>query len=396
MQFATIKQILAGSFILILINIAQPAWASAGKAIMVIGKVHIVKPDGNLQRLRRGVDVNSGETVKTFSNGQAQIRLADGAIISVRPSSEFKLKNFRYAEDEKTDKAVFELVKGGMRAVSGRIGKLNRSNVRYRTPVATLGIRGTDFVASLCGQECRHNGRASPGLYSGVVNGSIAVTNQNGSIELRAGQFGYSASQQDAPVRVDSLPDKVFFPARKIIKGSKTVTYNDPTEEMVTIGLIVSPELSQSIVLQARDLGVSMSSIFRSAEEAKLDPAEIIKPLLLSGVSPQRVLNKVNKLYPERQNDFLLAAFSTPDESIQAQVQSIAQQNGMDSQSISRIKSISNLITAPESLAGSGEEEPAQTESGENTGRRALTPPVDPTLIPETSPTGDGTPVSPS
>ena len=49
---------------------------------------------------------------------------------------------------------LFNFIRGGMRTVSGAIGKVNRSNYSVKTPVATIGIRGTSYAA-----EQQPNGR---------------------------------------------------------------------------------------------------------------------------------------------------------------------------------------------------------------------------------------------
>ena len=60
---------------------------------------------------------------------------------------------------------LFNFIRGGMRTVSGAIGKVNRNNYRVQTPVATIGIRGTSYAA-----EQQPNGRLLLTVSKGMVN----------------------------------------------------------------------------------------------------------------------------------------------------------------------------------------------------------------------------------
>jgi hypothetical protein len=87
-------------------------------------------------------------------------------------------------------RAFFKLLKGGFRAVSGLIGKVDRNEYRISTPVATIGIRGTDYLLVLCDEKCRtdpilndsvpESSQLEGGLVVGVVSGGVAVLNNQG------------------------------------------------------------------------------------------------------------------------------------------------------------------------------------------------------------------------
>ena len=368
---------------------------------MVIGKVQKIDSNGETQRLRRSHSIQAGDTIKTLSNGQAQIRMTDGGIISIRPASEFKIAAYDYAQNNTADQAVFKLIKGGMRAVTGTIGKQNTKRVKYETGVATLGIRGTDFTASLCGKTCVQQNKGKTGLFAGVVSGGISMKNAAGRINISAGKFAHSTNSNSAPVAIEKPPAALNFPKQYTIKGASKASYASPTEEMVDIGFRLTPELKDSIVRQARDLGISLNRLIESAKSNGIDPVDILKPLLQAGTSPQRVINTLLKSYPGRSEQILLAAFSTGDERINKIVESIAEESGTDTQKIKDVKAISNLITTPNTLTGSTGANNTEGEVNEidRTPSRALiddTPLLDPTLIPESSTTGDGTAVSPS
>lgn len=104
------------------------------------------------------------------------------------------------ATQQTTSRAYFRLLKGGFRAVSGLIGKSDPAEYRVSTPVATIGIRGTDYLVILCDAACASDpvivdtlpegSSAQGGLIVGVIQGGVFVVNEDGKVaEIAAGQY---------------------------------------------------------------------------------------------------------------------------------------------------------------------------------------------------------------
>ena len=122
---------------------AGQAQASAGRVEFAIGGATVSGPNGQQKPLAKGDEVNSGDVLRT-TDGRVQVRMADGAYISLQPNTEFGIKSYNY--EGKTDgkeSAFYSLLKGAMRTVTGLIGRVNRDRYRIATPTATVGIRGT-------------------------------------------------------------------------------------------------------------------------------------------------------------------------------------------------------------------------------------------------------------
>ncbi len=126
----------------------MPAFANkAGRVSFAIGEVTAINAAGDARRLMRGAALFSGDTINT-GKGRAQLKFTDGGRISLSPKSEFKIEEYRFnGKQDGTERGFFSFLKGGLRALTGLVGKRNRSNYRVRTPVATIGIRGTWFTA---------------------------------------------------------------------------------------------------------------------------------------------------------------------------------------------------------------------------------------------------------
>ena len=114
----------------------------AGRADFVIGKVEAITTDGSRRSLSKGSAINSGETVSTEAGARAQIRFTDGGFISLQPNTLFRVDEFNYQNKaDGEEKGFFSLLKGGLRAITGAIGRVNRNTYRVTTPVATIGVR---------------------------------------------------------------------------------------------------------------------------------------------------------------------------------------------------------------------------------------------------------------
>ena len=136
-----------------LVSAALPvsSLASAGRVNFAIGQVTSIDKDGKQRRLVRGSRINSGDTIKT-SRGRAQLRFSDGGYTSLAPNTEFRIDDYQDAEEPSRARSFFSLLKGGLRTITGAIGKLRKKAYRLTTPVATIGIRGTEFVAVYDGE----------------------------------------------------------------------------------------------------------------------------------------------------------------------------------------------------------------------------------------------------
>ena len=165
-------------------------------------------PDGSVKLLAVNSEVDQGDLLVTERDTHARIKFADGSEIVLRPGSQLKVEKFSFDQAKpESDSLLLNMLKGGMRAVSGIIGKRNKGAVAYTTPTATIGIRGTHFGALYCHGDCdgiSGNGVIAPrdGLYLDVAQGAIEVTTRAGSTILNAGEFGFVEDEATLPTVV--------------------------------------------------------------------------------------------------------------------------------------------------------------------------------------------------
>lgn len=182
------------------------ALAAVCKVISTVGTVTVQKSDGTVQRLGPKSQLDAGDTVSTEKDSYAQLNFPDASLLTVRPNSKLKIEAFTFKQKEPAnDNAIFRLIIGGMRTVSGLIGKRgNEHAYEIRTSTATMGIRGTAGDTFECSQGCPGVTPTSdglpPGTYHRTSEGTWTMTNNAGSQVITTGQIGYARDGNTAPV----------------------------------------------------------------------------------------------------------------------------------------------------------------------------------------------------
>ena len=207
------------------------AQASAGRVEFAIGGATVSGPNGQQKALAKGDEVNSGDVLRT-TDGRVQVRMADGAYISLQPNTEFGIKSYNY--EGKTDgkeSAFYSLLKGAMRTVTGLIGRVNRDRYQIATPTATVGIRGTGGLIQVLNDG------------STLVQGTSGIwflSNPSGSINVPAGVSGLSPAEPGKPPEetgeAPSAGPSPLPPEQGYVQGDQT----NPDGTAVIAGSLVS------------------------------------------------------------------------------------------------------------------------------------------------------------
>ena len=175
---------------------------AAATAITVHGDVQMIPAQGAPSQLAPGQRVETGASIKTSANGNTSLRFDDGQMLALSPSTSFIVSEYKF-NPHKPDESSFvgSLLKGGLRAVTGIIGETNKNNVAFKTEVATVGIRGTDFMLFYENE-----------LYLAVLEGAISAKNEGGEEVFDATQqpFGMAANAHAKP---RSIPKDRFTAA---------------------------------------------------------------------------------------------------------------------------------------------------------------------------------------
>lgn len=170
----------------------------AGNAQFVSGTVQVTDSSGRIRSLQKGGVINEGDTLASSKASVAQIRMVDGGFVAVRPETELKFDQFKFGDKNGAEeKSFFGLIKGGFRAVTGLIGRVNKQNYRITTPAATIGIRGTDHETVVV---LPNTLGLPPGTYNMVNTGETSMMTDAGSVNIRPGDgMAFSPGMNQSP-----------------------------------------------------------------------------------------------------------------------------------------------------------------------------------------------------
>ena len=184
------------------------AATSAGQITHLSGVLTAKRADGTSKLFSVKSEVLEGDTLTTEQDTYARIKFADDSEVVMRPNSQLKVASYSFNQAKpESDSVILDMLRGGLRSVTGLIGKRNRDAVRVTTVTATIGIRGTHFGALMCQNDCGGiptvTGKPPEnGLHLDVTDGAIVVKNQAGEQVITSGQFGFVRSVTALPVIV--------------------------------------------------------------------------------------------------------------------------------------------------------------------------------------------------
>lgn len=165
---------------------------TVGKAVAVVGQAFMLDAKGRTP-LARGATLEQGSTIETGPDGYVYIATVDHGFISVRPDSSLGFERYEY-DPKQPGKTTIKLVlnKGVVREVSGDGAKAARDRYRLNTPVAALGVRGTDFSvftdASVTRASVRSGGIVMTPLGDGCTTAGIGPCEGPAAAQLFASE----------------------------------------------------------------------------------------------------------------------------------------------------------------------------------------------------------------
>jgi hypothetical protein len=154
------KRIVARVLVLVAVLVgAVPALAAgpgAGEVIFLVGEAKLLDGAGKSKALSKGDVIMAEHAIETGANGHVHLRMIDNAFVSLRPNTRFRIETYRYDPADSTKNQVkFVLEKGVARNITGAAGQTNKRSYRLNTPVAAIGVRGTDYVVHVLPEATR-------------------------------------------------------------------------------------------------------------------------------------------------------------------------------------------------------------------------------------------------
>ena len=183
--------------------------AAAGEVLFVLGKTEVNRAGGEIPA-ERGTVLEVADQVIVGPQSHAQLRMKDGALVALQPGSTLLVQDFNLPAPAAAEppagarRSILLLVKGGLRTITGLIGKHKEDKYAVSTPIAVIGVRGTDYRIAFCHGDCPGT---PDGLYVGVSDGHIYISNAAGNLDLSSGEYAYVGSADTPPEKVLNEPD---------------------------------------------------------------------------------------------------------------------------------------------------------------------------------------------
>jgi hypothetical protein len=191
--------------------------AVVGRVMLSQGELSAKEEAGKDRKLQLGAPVYEGDTLITGAKSYAVVAFRDEGRVSLQAGTQFRVEKFKYDKAKSEENAVLRLLKGGVRVVTGLIGRTKHDNYRFNIATATIGIRGTGFDA-WCNGPCA-SGAGNPGATQGkpldgagvyVWAGEVVLASPGGSFVVALQQAAIIARDSGKPVRIIAIPPAII------------------------------------------------------------------------------------------------------------------------------------------------------------------------------------------
>lgn len=125
--------------------VARVAWT--------VGESRRIDATGKTELLRLGAPLSEGDRIITGRDSVAIIVFGDDGRVSLRADSELLIRRYRIDPSGAETQLQLDLVRGAVRQISGQAARLQPERYRLNTPIAAIGVRGTDFLASISSES---------------------------------------------------------------------------------------------------------------------------------------------------------------------------------------------------------------------------------------------------
>lgn len=202
-----------------------------GRVVWVKGSLRAVMPNKEERLLQKTSVIYLKDTLITDDKSQAQIVYTDNTLMTFREGTTFFLNQYAYHPEAKTKSAgkyVMDLIEGGFRTITGIIAKKNPDDYQVNTPVATIGVRGTDYAVYF------RKGEMFIGYYEGkpcVSGGGAKKTEQTLCLDEKTkyAQVGANGIPVPLEIQPDVFRETLPIVPSKITPFSGTQTINPRT-----------------------------------------------------------------------------------------------------------------------------------------------------------------------
>ena len=136
-------------WLLILFLVTSNVCAEIGEISELRGNGEVLRQsEGDKLLAKLALDIFSYDDIRT-GNGRIAIKFVDDSIIRLTEHSKIIVDEYIYDPDPSKSKLALRMASGTARFITGALGKIDKQNIKIRTPSATVAVRGTDFTTTV-------------------------------------------------------------------------------------------------------------------------------------------------------------------------------------------------------------------------------------------------------
>ena len=147
--------------------------------MLVVAGTATLERAGQQSALQAGTLVESGDVLAVGDQSALQVRFTDESIVSFRANSQFRIDDYRFDHNTASDRSLMGLFRGGMRTISGLIGKANQKNYTIRAATSTIGM-GVQGVYPVAPGVSLYGGSQLSGRFHRKVSSDVFNQSQLG------------------------------------------------------------------------------------------------------------------------------------------------------------------------------------------------------------------------
>jgi hypothetical protein len=156
----------------------------------------IAMQSGIARDLTPSGDVLFKDKLRTGPNARLEAKLADDTVLTLGENGKMTVDEFVYKPGERGGKLAINVTQGAFLFVGGKIEGPTGGNVSIKTPIGTLGVRGTTVWG----------GPIDGGFGVLVLKGEVWVKTKHGTVDLKEGS-GTMIFGKKAPMKAAAWPD---------------------------------------------------------------------------------------------------------------------------------------------------------------------------------------------
>lgn len=211
--------------LIVLMTFSQVSFAAdpplptpVGRVIWIKGTLKATMENSEERNLQKTSVIYLHDVLTTGDQSEAQITFTDNSSVTFYPNTKFVVDKYAFAKKKKgsVGSYVGNLIQGGFRTITGLIAKENPDDYQVNTPVATIGVRGTDYAVYV-----NKNNQVHISAYSGKP----CISNKTQPSELclteNTTRYAFVSADNVPPVALSEQPE-IFREKLNIIPATIT------------------------------------------------------------------------------------------------------------------------------------------------------------------------------